>query len=42
MAKEMDDQDMLTKIDGGDFVANELKYHIFCLTRYRNKYHAFK
>ena len=42
MANEMDDQDMLTKIDGGDFVAIGLKYHIICLTRYTNKYRAFK
>lgn len=38
MAMETGDDDILTKISSGDFVAIELKYHDTCLTRYINKH----
>ena len=42
MANEMSDSDMLVKMSGGvDLVAIEGKYHLSCLTNYRNRYRAF-
>ena len=41
MANEMSDSDMLVKMSGGvDLVAIEGKYHLSCLTNYRNRYRA--
>ena len=42
MAREMCDSEMLVKLSGGmDLVAIEAKYHLSCLTNYRNRYRAF-
>ena len=42
MANEMSDSDMLVKMSGGvDLVSIEGKYHLTCLTNYRNRYRAF-
>ncbi len=42
MASEMGDSDLLVKLSGGiDIVAIEGKYHISCLTKYRNRYRSF-
>ena len=38
----MCDSEMLVKVSGGiDLVAIEGKYHLSCLTKYRNRYRAF-
>ena len=42
MATEMQDTKLLSKVLCGDLVANEAKYHLSCLTKYRNKYRSFK
>ena len=39
MAKDLNDVELQTKISGGDFVALEIKYHLPCLTAYRNKHY---
>ena len=42
MANEMGDSDLLVKLSGGiDIVAIEDKYHLSCLTSYRNHYRTF-
>lgn len=42
MANEMCDSELLVKISGGiDLVEIEGKYHLSCLTNYRNRYRAF-
>ena len=42
MANEMSNSDMLVQMSGGvDLVAIEGKYHLSCLTNYRNRYRAF-
>ena len=42
MANEMCDSELLVKISGDiDLVAIEGKYHLSCLTNYRNLYCAF-
>lgn len=41
MANEMCDSELLVKLSGGDLVAIEGKYHLSCLTSYRNRYRAF-
>ena len=42
MANEMGDSDLLVKLSGGiDIVAIEGKYHLSCLTSYRNRYRTF-
>ena len=38
MAIKLQDTALLARISGGDLVAIEAKYHLDCLTRYRNKY----
>ena len=40
MATEMNDTDVLVKLADGDLVAIEAKYHLACLTKYRNKYRS--
>ena len=41
MAIEMSDRELLVKISGGDLIALEAKYHLSCLTIYRNRYRTF-
>ncbi len=41
MASEMNDTDMLVKLADGDLVAIEAKYHLSCLTKYRNQYRGY-
>ena len=41
MAEEMNDEEIKIKISGSDFVAAETKYHLVCLTEYRNKYRSY-
>ena len=41
MAIEMSDRELLVKISGGDLIALEAKYHLNCLTIYRNRYRTF-
>ncbi|XP_078343033.1 uncharacterized protein LOC144628793 [Oculina patagonica] len=41
MAQEMQDTVMVAKISGGDVVAIGAKYHLQCLTAYRNKYRSY-
>ena len=41
MASDMNDDDLLTKLSGGDFVAIEAKYHFPCITKYRNRYRSY-
>ena len=41
MATEMSDRELLIKIRGGDLIALEAKYHLTCLTIYRNHYRTF-
>lgn len=43
MATDMCDNELLVKIsDVVDLVASESKYHMSCLTKYRNRYRAFQ
>ncbi|MES9881369.1 MAG: hypothetical protein ABW185_10860, partial [Sedimenticola sp.] len=41
MVEEMEDTEIHSKIVGGDLVATEAKYHLSCLTKYRNKYRSY-
>ena len=40
MAVKLQDTTLLARISGGDLVAIEAKYHLDCLTKYRNKYRS--
>ena len=40
MATEMNDADLLTKLADRDLIAIEAKYHLACLTKYRNQYRS--
>ncbi len=40
MAEELQDTSLLAKIGGGDLIAIEAKYHLKCLSAYRNKYRS--
>ena len=42
MATEMQDTELLSKVACYDVVASETKYHLDCLTKYRNKYRTFQ
>ena len=42
MAMDMNDQNLLTKVIGQDFVSDEVKYHFKCLTYYRIEYRNYK
>lgn len=42
MATEMQDGKVLSQILCGDLVSNELKYHLECLTKYRNDYRGYR
>ena len=41
MALEMQDTTLMAKLSAGDVIAIEAKYHLQCLTAYRNKYRSF-
>ena len=41
MALEMQDTTLVAKLSAGDAIAIEAKYHLQCLTAYRNKYRLF-
>lgn len=41
MATMMQDTKLLAKMSGGDLVALEAKYHLTCLTKYRNSYRSY-
>jgi len=36
MAVELGETECFTKMEGGDFIAHEVKYHLHCLTALRN------
>ena len=38
MATELQDTALLAKLDGGDLIALEAKYHLACLTKIRNRH----
>ena len=40
MITELQDTCLLTRIDGGDLIAKESKYHLNCLTALRNRYRS--
>lgn len=41
IASEVGDFELLSRISGGDLVAIEAKYHLSCLTSFRNNYRSF-
>lgn len=41
MAHDMQDTKLLAHLSGGDLVAIEAKYHLECLTTYRNRYRVY-
>lgn len=40
MAKDLQDTSLLAKIEGGDLIALEAKYHLSCLVTYRNRHRS--
>lgn len=40
MAAELNDTELIGCLSGGDCMSLEMKYHLTCLTRYRNKYRS--
>jgi len=42
MAKDLEDDSLIAKISGGDLIALEAKYHLECLTSYRNRHRSVK
>ena len=40
MITELQDTQLLARIDGGDLIAKEMKYHLKCLTTLRNRYRS--
>ena len=40
MVKELQDTTLLAKIEGGDLIALEAKYHLPCLTKLRNRHRS--
>ena len=40
MVTELQDTELLARIDGGDLIAQETKYHLKCLTSLRNRYRS--
>ena len=40
MVTALQDTDVLGRIDGGDLIAKETKYHLKCLTSVRNRYRS--
>ena len=40
MINELQDTYLLAKIDGGDLIAKEIKYHLKCLVGLRNRYRS--
>ena len=42
MATDLQETELMARIEGGDHVALEAKYHLECLTALRNYYRSFK
>ena len=42
MINELQDTYLLAKIDGGDLIVKEIKYHLKCLIGLRNRYRSDK
>jgi len=42
MAIDLQDTDLMCKIEVGDLVALKTKYHLECLTRFRDCHRSFK
>ena len=42
MIKALQDTHLLARIDGGDLIAKEAKYHLKCLVSLRNRYRSYK
>ena len=40
MATELQETELMARIEGGDLVALEAKYHLQCLTALRNRYRS--
>ncbi len=40
MALELQETDVMAKMEGGDLIALEAKYHLQCLTELRNRYRS--
>ena len=40
MAIELQETDLMARIEGGDLIALEAKYHLQCLTALWNRYHS--
>uniref|UniRef100_UPI00358E26DF uncharacterized protein isoform X2 n=1 Tax=Myxine glutinosa TaxID=7769 RepID=UPI00358E26DF len=40
MVRDLEDTELLSRIEGGDLVALEAKYHLACITRYRNHHRS--
>jgi len=41
MAKDLQDASLLAKIEGGDLIALEAKYHLSCLVKLRNRHRSY-
>ena len=41
IAKDLNDTSLLTKIQGGDLIALESKYHLSCLAKLRNCHRSY-
>ena len=41
IAKDLNDTSLLTKIQGGDLIALESKYHLSCLAKLRNRHRSY-
>jgi len=42
IATELQDAELMARMEGGDLVALEAKYHLACLTTIRNRYRSSK
>ncbi len=42
MIVALQDTQLLAKIDGGDLIAKEVKYHLKCLVTLKNRYRSYK
>ena len=40
MAKDLRDASLLARIEGGDLIALEAKYHLSCLATFRNRHRS--
>ncbi len=41
MARDLQDASLLAKIEGGDLIALEAKYHLSCLVKLRNRHRSY-